>query len=87
MTLEGAKALEERLSNCQVFYEKRHNSRLRSDLDPTAMGKVMIQYSLGYQLSFKFVILPLVGMSFTVFLSQKKLLRQSRLESESSFCS
>ena len=43
MTLEGAKALEERLSNCQVLYEKRYNSRLRSDLDPTAMGKAVIQ--------------------------------------------
>ena len=39
MTLEGAEALGKKVKNCQVLFEKRYNSRLRNDFDPTSMGR------------------------------------------------
>ena len=38
MTQEGANALQKKIGNCQVVFEKRYNSRLRNDYDPTSFG-------------------------------------------------
>ncbi|XP_065054561.1 F-box and leucine-rich repeat protein 13-like [Rhopilema esculentum] len=36
MTQEGALALQEKIGNCKVLFEKRYNSALRNDYDPTS---------------------------------------------------
>ena len=41
MTLDGVQALQEKIGNCHVLYEKRYNSRLRKDFDQMAMSKIV----------------------------------------------
>ena len=40
MTQEGALALQEKIGNCKVLFEKRYNSALRNDYDPTSYGEI-----------------------------------------------